>query len=140
MPESESRPKAPDYEPEPQNRVWYRHAAMGDIGWMVRSDGKDMIRLDRGADLGKHHLRPYKPGDWVQQEEHRPMTQHHLALITWSADRAVCKAMGFSRTAKDWAELKDEERIEWIKHGPPSGIERKVVFNAIQTALKGFVG
>ena len=105
-----------DWEPELGMREWYTHRGSGDRGYLVRREGKDMIRLDRPSD--PHAVRPMS-SDWLRDEGWRPITVHQRAQVAFEADRALCRALGVhEETKKNWNELSDSARIRWTTTGP----------------------
>lgn len=126
--------KPDDHDPEPRDRVWYEHRQTGDRGWMVRRDGKDWIRLDRGPRVER--LQPVNPAAWRQVNDYRPMTEHQLAQVAFEADRKLCFFLGqHERSRKEWESLSDKARIRYVKEGP-GGDHRQVLYDAIMGATE----
>lgn len=125
-----------DYDPDPHDRQWFRQARDGQLGWMVRRNGQDYIRLDRPQ---QEILRPYRKSEWIAEEEIRPMTRAQLAQVAFEADRALCRFLGDHGQAKaEWLSLRDEARRTWIEEGPSSRLERRKLYQAIMIALGEF--
>lgn len=126
------------YDPPDHERVFYRHTTTGDLGWMVRREGKDHIRLDRPS----HEIvRLFKPADWIEEREHRPLTRLQLTQIAFEADKKLCFFLGKHDLARrEWLNLKDEDRIAWSQHGPGSGGGRRELFDAVMSSLARLAG
>lgn len=108
----------------------------GQLGEMVERDGIKVVKLDRpGEDL----FRPYSPEGWITESEHRPLNPSQISRIAYEADRALRLASGhLSSQVKDWLSLKDEDRIKWIKDGPPESDSRRCdLYDAIIVTLGG---
>ena len=125
-----------DYDPPKHERKYYRHGTTGDLGWLVLRDGKDWIRLDRGEGADEH-LRPFRRLDWIEEHEHREMSQAHIARVAFEADKALCMALGMhERGQLDWMKLSDEARIKWVDRGPPmSHALRRRLYDSVRFAL-----
>jgi hypothetical protein len=124
---------APDWDPPPGKRTYYRHAVDGQLGWLVRRGGREMIRLDRGeAEVLRHMVE----GQWVPDKEHRPLNKATVAKICHAADRELCFALGeHGKAQPDWNDLKQEEKREWMLVGPKSPVVRAVIYARIKDAL-----
>jgi len=125
--------REPDWDPRPDERVWYSHTRTGDRGFLVRRDGKDMIRLDRpGDDQAVRKLN----SEWQTDHDYRPLTRHHVGQVTFEADKRLCWPLGLhSLGNREWLSLSDKERIAWMNQGPPDGV-RLAVWKAIVEALR----
>ena len=124
----------PDWEPEPHERQWFAHADSGDMGWLVRRDGKDFIRLDRGA---TDHLVEYRPARWVPKADHKRLTDYQMAEVAFEADRRFLRATGRIPEARlEWRDLRDEKRRDWMHRGPNEAGPRKMLYDAIVSVLK----
>lgn len=100
-------------------RLYYRHVREGHLGYLVQQDGRDFIKYDRNGD---DVLRVFKPGEWIAESEPRPLSDVAIARIAYEADRELCRAFGIMPTtaSKPWISLLDDERISFMKHGPPT--------------------
>ena len=122
-----------DWDPLPGKRTYYRHATDGQLGWMVRRGGREMIRLDRGE---AEHLRHMVEGEWVPDKEHRPLNKAAVAKVCHAADRELCMALGeHGKAQKEWHDLTQEEKREWMLEGPASPVIRAVIYARIKDAL-----
>lgn len=104
-----------DWEPENDERSYYRHARTGDLGYLVRKDGKDCIRLDRPME------ELYQPmtDAWVREDEHVPFSRFQVATVAWDADKALCRILGQHVEARsEWSSQSDKERIYFMARGP----------------------
>lgn len=109
-----------DYDPPKFERVWVRHRLNGNRGWLVRRAAKDCVRLDReNEDI----IVPYRKGDWLDEEDIRPLTEAQMAQVAIEAVRgAMSLALGMHEEARklDWRNMSDRERIKWMREGPAS--------------------
>lgn len=121
------------WDPKEGSRSWYRNAATGDRGYVVRRDGKAMIRLDRP------HQEILKRLDetWIEEDATRPLSPIHIARICFEADRALCAALGDMQKARaDWQKLTDHQRQAWITQGPARPAQRAVLYSAIRQVME----
>jgi hypothetical protein len=112
----ELSPLPPDWEPSFSERQYYRNRMnSGDFGWLVRSNGRDMIRLNRPEE----NLRPYIARDWIPEREPAVLTLFQCAKVTFEADKAFCAGVGEVLLARrDWNLMTETARIAWMKKGP----------------------
>lgn len=122
-------------DPAPADRVFYYHTRTGDRGYLVERDGKEFIRYDRP---GEEILRKFGDRDWKIDKDYRPLTKGNLAQIAFEADKKLCFFLGeHDHGKKEWLDLKDNERIDYVENGPTSSPEiRGELFDAIYDALK----
>ena len=126
----------PNWDPTPQERVWYRDATSGQLGWMVRRDGEDKIRLDRPLE---EICLKYIPGAWKAQTEHRPLNPAEVAQVAFAADCRLSRAIGIvENSKKEWQSLDDDQRIAWMSTGPTKDPLRAELFRAITGALEKY--
>lgn len=103
-------------EPREHERVYYRHRMTGDLGYMVKENGKDAIRLDRPME---RLIRAFDVNNWLPEKEARKMSLAQVAQICFEADRKLCFFLGEHELARrEWVNLTDEQRIAWINRGP----------------------
>ena len=127
-----------NWDPQPHERQCYMHILSGDYGWLVRREGKDVIKLDRP---GLDEIRPFDVQDWRSREEVRPMSPGQLAKVMFDADKALCLALGLRDTAKiEWLSLKPEKRRAWIEVGPSEPPIRAQLYAAIKNTLRHLTG
>src|SRR4030095_8083186 len=97
----------PDYwDPLPSERQYYRSADTGDLGWLVRREGKERIRLDRAM---QEIVRPFEPGDgkWVEEREWKPFSRTQVSKLQFEVDKLMCALLGLHKEGKrDWLSLK----------------------------------
>mgnify|MGYP001581066698 CR=1 FL=1 len=128
---------ASDWDPGDNKRTYYRSAIDGQLGWLVRRGGRQMIRLDRGA---TEILRQFNEGQWVPDKEHRPINRAQVARICFAADRELCIALGMHAEGKrEWIDLSQDEKRTWMQEGPESPRVREVMFKRIADALEYLV-
>ena len=126
-------PDTDNWEPAPHERQWFRNVNSGERGYLVRTDGKDMIRLDRPTETND---KIYRPSDWVSDVQERPLTAYQLARVRFEADKFLRYFTGNPQSLKDdWLNLTDEQRQLWIKRGPRKP-ERADLWKAIGVALE----
>lgn len=122
-------------DPLPHEREYYRHATTGDLGYIVRRDGKDCIKMDRGS--APEEIRDFVAGAWVRENQVYPMNRQQLVQVAYEADRKLCFYLGLHKEAKrEWRSMKEEERIKWVEKGPRASSLRNHLFAAIMEALK----
>lgn len=111
-----------------------RRASDGQLGFLIEEDGKHLVKLDRRAEK---LVEPYTPHRWLVDETAR-LTQHHIAVISYAADRQLREARG-EYGCKEFRALPENDRIEWMKHGPPkdADVERWTLWHAVKQALAG---
>lgn len=124
----------PDHwDPLPAERQYYRSAETGDLGWLVRRDGKDRIRLDRAM---QEITKPFDDGKWVEEREWKPFSRTQVSKVLFELDKDMCSLLGLHKEAKrDWLSLSDADRIAWMKEGPGPGNLRAEVYAAVSTIL-----
>lgn len=111
-------------------RVYYRHTQTGDLGYLAE-DGEHII-LDRPLE----RIERPKDGNWELDKERRPLTKYQLAQIAFAADAQLCAALGQKNVNPgQWANLREQDRIKWIEHGPRKGI-RRTLYAFVLEALK----
>jgi len=134
----EDYPTVPlDYDPPKDRRRYFRNAHTGDMGYMVRRLGTDYVKYDRGP--SSDETVKYRPGDWNEELHSEPMSKGQAVRAAFEADRALCAAIGHHHMAKkEWASLKVQERVDWIREGPPGPPPRKELYTAIMKTLEPF--
>lgn len=127
---------APNYwDPLPSERTYYRHVMTGDRGWLVRREGKDMVKLDRPM---QDIVRPAN-AEWQQEPARAPMTLAQVAQVMFEADKKLCYWLGLHLEARaEWASLLEEERLEWMEEPPTRGGPREALWNSIRIALSPY--
>jgi hypothetical protein len=125
--------KEDHWDPAPHERSYYRHVTTGDLGWMVRREGKDHIKLDRPAqDL----VKLFRPEEWIVEQEYRTLTRQQFAQIAFEADKKLCHFLGEHDLARrQWLELHERVRIAWVNMGPGHGLRAKL-YAAIMATLQ----
>ncbi len=122
-----------DWDPKPHERQWYRNAQTGDRAFLVRRDGKDAIRMDRGP---VEDIRVFNDREWVEEDPDIPdFSEIQIAKVTFEADKALCYQMGDVKKARrEWLSLLDDQRIKWMREGPQEP-RRKKLYAAIKKAM-----
>lgn len=124
-----------NWDPSPAERTYYRRKTDHQLGWMVRREGKDCIRLDRAA----QDLIEKLDGKWELHENRRPLGIGNLAQICFEADKALCRFLGMQKEARaNWVDLSDDMRIAWMRKGPVRDPLRRALYVAIKAALGDF--
>lgn len=127
-----SAPRTDFNSDEPDGRKWVHHSTTGDRGFLVEEDGKTLVQLDR---VNQVIRRPYNTGEWVLEEDHRPLTIHSLAQVSYAADGALMVAMGRAQNPAPWVALRENDKLRWIKQGPGGKGPRAKLYAAINKAL-----
>ena len=121
-----------EWEPAPSERKYFRDATSGDLGYLIRAGGKDVIRLDRPFEVILHPM----TGRWVPEHSHAQFSKFQVAIIAYEADRALLQAMGkYQEAKKEYASMREKDRIDWMKFGPKEDDLRKDLFCAIIEVL-----
>lgn len=108
-----------NWDPSPTLRTWYSHVTTGDRGYLVRRNGKDAVRLDRGPTV--EIIKPLNK-EWQPDEERRPISRGALARVAYVAHQAFCRALGEHEAARtEWESLSDQERQCWLDGTGPDG-------------------
>jgi hypothetical protein len=127
--------EARDWDPAPQEKEWFRESSSGNLGWKVKRDGIWKIRLDRAME---EVIRPYRDGEWVPEKEKRPMTVAQVGEICFLADRRLITYTESPGLKKDWHDLSDDLKIQWMERGPTKGDMRVSLYKGIKEALAPF--
>lgn len=123
-----------NWDPQPWERIYVRSKSTGDLGWMVRRDGKDLVRLDRPL---QEVIVEYSPDDWPQEVEYRPIPHAQLVRMCFEFDRLLLRALGdHERAKKEWHQLTDKQRVAWIESGPKNPPIRALTYKTIMAVLK----
>ena len=131
------KPEEPDdpnnWEPDEHDRMYFRNKLEGNLGYLIKEDGKDKIKLDRP---GEHIARPFKPNEWIQEKETRKFTQAQITQIAFEADKKLCQLLGdWDKGKRDWIGLGDKMRIDWIRYGPDDPPVRAHLYHAIMGTM-----
>jgi hypothetical protein len=108
----------------------------GGLGYQVIRAGKPAIRLDR-----PHEETVFPITDrWQLDRDHRPLTRAQVAMVAFEADRKLAFLLGIhDRSPKTWLDMTDDQRVAFIKHGPPGNPPvRRLLFARI-TKLLGHI-
>lgn len=133
---SDSAPLPRDWDPKPQERTWYRETVTGQSGYLVRREGRDMVRMDRGPDV--EIVRPLN-GEWQPEKNHKPLTPAHVGQVCFEADRCLSRFNGNANNVRrNWLDLTDKQRQMWIETGPQNDPMRKGLYEAVRASLGRF--
>lgn len=121
------------WDPLPSERQYYRSPVDNQRAYLVRRNGKDMLRLDRPMEEILHPL----TDSWKPDRQAYPINSQQIAYVAYVADQALCKALGKSPGKGEWLSLREKERIEWMDDGPADGSVRDDLYDAIMGTLKG---
>lgn len=124
-----------DWDPKPEDRRWVRSSGSGDLGFVVRRGGLEVVKLDRPMQEILRKL----DSSWEPASTHRPLADAHCGRVSFEADKALAAALGDHSVArKEWAGLSDAEKQKWAKVGPTGSAPRKRLREAIFAALKPY--
>lgn len=124
---------AAGWDPDPQDREYFRERGTGQLGWRVERDGKAAIRLDRVA---QEIIVPLD-GNWVPDHDVKELSVAQLGQICFDADRSLCRFIGLQQNSRvAWVDLSDDQRIAWMRSGPSKHPLRKKLWEAIHGALQ----
>jgi hypothetical protein len=129
-----------DFDPLEEDRVYVRNIVNGNLGWLVRRDGREMVRLDRPMEeilFPMVRLPDGEPKDWAQESRPRAIGPGVAARIAFEAHRALCAALGKHMKAKaEWLSLSENARHDFITKGPRNGTPIEVkLWDAILKVL-----
>jgi hypothetical protein len=97
-------------------RVRYRNTETGEAGFR---EG-DKIVLNRPNERVEM---PYSDRTWMVDKDHRPLTDFQIAHVAFQADATLCAALNQKHINDgEWLNLRDAQRIAWIKEGPKKGV------------------
>lgn len=129
-----------DWDPKPFERQWFRNRDTGDLGFLCRRDGKDVIVYDRAHGTIGEMTRPIST-DWIPEPKKKLMSDAQVSKVAFEADRALCMALGLHEQAKkEWLNLHEKERIRWQKTGPSEPPPRVELYQKIHEALGRYAG
>jgi len=127
-----------DYEPKPEDRVYYESVLHGYRGYLMKAGGK--LYIERGGGLPKllyHNI------EWKPDKVLRPITDWHVGLVAFEADKALLFALGkLKESRRQWLNLSQDDKMQWA-HGPGPGTDAEPVrlelYGAIRACLKKLV-
>lgn len=122
------------FEPEVEDRVYYRHITTGDLGYLVRREGRDCMRYDQ---QGQDRYVPFIENNWIMVDEDRTFPPMTLVQVAYEADRKLCHMYGKILEARtEWLSLRDDDRIDFLNNGPPPNPPIRVeVYKAIMKVM-----
>jgi hypothetical protein len=128
-----------DYDPPAHERAYYRDKDTGDLGYIVRRGGTDVIRLDRPfqeivATFTSSSGQPLPR--WVPEVALKRLNDHQVGKVAFEADKQLCFSLGLHEEArKEWMNLTDKERIRFLNKGPKGDPLRRDLYQAIRALL-----
>ncbi len=126
-----------DWEPRPSERTYYRSNVDGQRAYIVQVDGVEMLRLDRP---GEEIVRKLDQS-WTADSQTYLASAHQVAKVAFIADCALCAVIGeHPESKRDWLNVKEKERIRFMKKGPDVGGIRDKLFASITKCLKELSG
>jgi hypothetical protein len=127
--------KTPDtWDPEPWQRIYVRHGQTADLGYLVRRDGKDLVRLDRP---NQEVLQEYDAHHWTTETAYRPVSHVQVVQVAFAADQVLLKALGqHAKARKNWHEISEKQRKAWLELGPSDPPKRAQLYKAIVECLE----
>lgn len=125
-----------DWDPKPTERAYYRHALTGDLGWLVRREGVEHIRLDRPM---TDQVVKYQAEEWKLDMAPVPLTLAQVAQVAFEAHKKLMYFTGNMDEARwSWGkDLTEEERLTFMKEGPEGEMAQRL-YVGIQVALSKF--
>lgn len=123
----------PDFDSDVSDeRRWVHNTTTGDRGYLVEVDGEQCVQLDR---VNQRIIKPYRQSEWRLEEEHRPLTVHSLAQVSYAADCFLQIALGRSQNPVPWMSLKENDKLRWVRNGPGGKGPRAKLYAAINKTL-----
>lgn len=128
------KPSSDSWDPRPHQRVWYRHRDTGDRAYLVKRDGKDCIRYDRGD---YEQVKLFNEQEWIAEDPEKPeFSPYQIARVTFAADKEFCAVIGeIGKSRREWLNLSDKQRIAWTDDGPQEP-RRKRLYQAVKKAME----
>lgn len=124
---------APNWDPQPQDRLYYREKMTGRVGFLVRREGVDVVRLE-GIEPEQTKPLDYQ---WEPARKFRSLRKPNVAQIAFEADRCLCRFIQrHEHVHRKWHELSEAQRERWLERGPKDHPLRAKLFKAIQEALR----
>jgi hypothetical protein len=114
--------------------VYLRHTGTADLGYIVRRDGKDVVRLDRPQ---QEIIQPYDEKVWSRERSYKPVSHVQVVQVAFEADRMLLKSLGeHAKSRKDWHALTEKQRKAWLDVGPLDPPKRAQLYKAIVECLE----
>lgn len=125
------------WEPKPSERTYYRSSADGQRAYIVRRNDEEVLRLDRP---GEEIIRKLD-STWRPDAQTYLASPHQVAKVAFVADCALAAILGeHAASRREWINVKEQERIRFMKEGPDAGNIRDKLFTAITKCLKELSG
>jgi hypothetical protein len=123
----------PKKRPDPAARTYFRHQTTGELGYLFVEEGKTYVRLDRPSQKILREFDKRNPGPWLKEVEYRPFARGQVVRVLYAADREL-RFLLHEPLPKEFASLRDAERIAFTEVGPTEGL-RKEVYDALKAKL-----
>lgn len=105
-----------DWDPAENEREYFKHRQSGQLGWLVKREGKEAVRLDRPM---QDITIPYSEATWTAEERPRLLNAQQCAQVSFAAYKALCVLTGkHERSAVEWANMSEDVRLQFAKDGP----------------------
>lgn len=111
------------WDPDPRDRAYMRHAATGDLGWLVRRSGEDHVKYDRaGVDQTVRVTRDASgaPVNWLPVSAPAPLNTFQVAMLAYEVNRMLDRFLGNVNNRKAWIDIDEDKRRDWLEFGPNS--------------------
>lgn len=121
-----------NFDPDPGRRIWVQSSVTGDVGWLVRRDGQERVRLDRP----NQEIVVDFNGNWTQIVEHRRIAHSQLVRVAFEADRELMRLLGHhDKARKEFRDLGEKQLAAWIEEGPKEPPIRALLYRSIMDTL-----
>lgn len=125
-----------EWTPAPRERQYFRHVESGELGYLVRRQGQQKVKLHNE---GQESLRAWVPGNWTAEVVRRELSKFAIARVAFEADKVLCRELGLHGIARRiWDKLTDAQRQAFAKDGPtgPQASRRRLVYLAIVMGIE----
>lgn len=123
-------------DPEPADRVYYRHVMDGDRGYLVVREGVQCIKLDRPNQV---IFQRFSEHDWAPDTTTVEIPVAAMIRVAFEADRELRRALGDYAGAKlTWENMDRAQKLRWEEQGPgkKAHLKRRLLFAAVKAALQ----
>ena len=121
-----------DSDDDGESREWVHNTTTGDRGFLIEVDGKQCVQLDR---VNQRIVKPFRASEWTREDDHRPLTAHSLAQVSYAADCFLQIALGRAQNPVPWISLKENDKLRWVKQGPSGKGPRAQLYASIHKTL-----
>jgi hypothetical protein len=137
------RGKSYHFDPLPTDRRYMRHRATGDLGWLVRRQGEDHVKYDRGGvDQTVVAKRDAKGEftEWSDVAAPAPVNTFQIAMVAYEVNRMLDRYLGNVSPKKPWIDLDEDKRHAWLNDGPQMPGIRNEMYEAIMAVGEKYTG